>query len=367
VKTRRGYQKIVQLLQKQRMGLAEPFKLAAEAELAEQYGVARTTVRRAMQVLEDQGAVTRRRGRGTFLHPQRPQLASLEGSVVGFIPPWWADSIDAYYTSMVFNGVCASAEKSNANISVLKVDQLANDAHQLLRQIDKRGIDGLVWVHPVPEQAEFLAEVSRHMPCVAIGRAYPNVGLNTVTPDYAQAARLIDAHLVAHRRPCYSVVGRSTTDPLMGDFIRGFADAHRRRHERFDITRFVDIGPFNRDKIADLLLDFHLDQRRDSSALVLTTSSYLGPLLTSERFKQVVSSGELAVMAFDYGVRHISEYWPGRRIDHVACDWQLVGAQAMQMLASLIRREDDVPRVVRTNVELVAGQTVTALAGERLS
>ena len=46
-------------------------KLPGERELAEEYGVAYTTVRRAMEVLRDQGVIITRHGRGTFVRPAK--------------------------------------------------------------------------------------------------------------------------------------------------------------------------------------------------------------------------------------------------------------------------------------------------------
>ena len=42
-------------------------KLPGERELAEQYAVAYTTIRRAMEVLRDRGVIVTRQGRGTFV------------------------------------------------------------------------------------------------------------------------------------------------------------------------------------------------------------------------------------------------------------------------------------------------------------
>jgi GntR family transcriptional regulator len=46
-------------------------KLPAERELAEEYGVAYTTVRRAMEVLRERGLIITRHGRGTFVKPAK--------------------------------------------------------------------------------------------------------------------------------------------------------------------------------------------------------------------------------------------------------------------------------------------------------
>jgi len=44
-------------------------KLPAERDLADEYGVAYTTVRHAMQLLRDRGVIITRHGRGTFVMP----------------------------------------------------------------------------------------------------------------------------------------------------------------------------------------------------------------------------------------------------------------------------------------------------------
>jgi len=49
-------------------------KLASENELAEQFGISRQTVRRAIGVLEDQGVVRRVRGSGTYLNDPRGKV-----------------------------------------------------------------------------------------------------------------------------------------------------------------------------------------------------------------------------------------------------------------------------------------------------
>jgi GntR family transcriptional regulator len=46
-------------------------KLPSERDLAEDYGVAYTTIRRAMEVLRERGLIITRHGRGTFVRRNR--------------------------------------------------------------------------------------------------------------------------------------------------------------------------------------------------------------------------------------------------------------------------------------------------------
>jgi DNA-binding GntR family transcriptional regulator len=50
--------------------LAPDTRLPSEAELAEQYGVARVSVRRAIELLRQRGKVVTAHGRGSFVAPK---------------------------------------------------------------------------------------------------------------------------------------------------------------------------------------------------------------------------------------------------------------------------------------------------------
>ena len=325
--------------------------------MAAQYRVARDTLRRAMNVLENRGAVTRRRGRGTFLMPIQPKARSARGATIGFVLPWWAQSVHEWYVANVFDGASAWASEHECHLSMLKVPRRADDEHKLLKTVADRNLDGLVWMHAVPEQVGLLTALSRHLPCVVIGREYPDHELHAVVPDYQQAAILIDRHLVGKGHRIYSVVGRSPADPYGEIWLEGVDEAHRARGSQFDFSAYyVNITPFDRDRMADLLLDFHLTFTKDSAALVLTSSSYLIPLVASERFREKVPR-ELSVVAFDYGAQAMGTYWPGRCVTHVRCAWDAIGKRAMDVLFQLLESKD-APRVIREPVEFVDGDTV---------
>lgn len=72
----------------QRIARMEPGeRLPTEAQLCDQLGVSRITVRRAMADLETEGLIVRQQGRGTFAsRPSLPQVFGerLSGNVVGF-------------------------------------------------------------------------------------------------------------------------------------------------------------------------------------------------------------------------------------------------------------------------------------------
>ncbi|SFD87579.1 GntR family transcriptional regulator [Lentibacillus persicus] len=60
----------------------ETGKIATEYELMDRFGVSRVTVRNALQMLVDEGVITRERGRGTFVRTNHPE--NWTGRLMGF-------------------------------------------------------------------------------------------------------------------------------------------------------------------------------------------------------------------------------------------------------------------------------------------
>lgn len=66
------YQQMADVLLDQVRSLQPGSRFHTEEELIEQYGVSRTTVRKAIQTLTEKGVLVRRQGKGTFVTSTRP-------------------------------------------------------------------------------------------------------------------------------------------------------------------------------------------------------------------------------------------------------------------------------------------------------
>ena len=359
------YQVIARHLQEQRSELTEPERLPSEEALAVEHRVARDTVRRAMEVLEQHGAVTRHRGRGTFLLPEELAKNELKGMGVGFVPPWWVDSTQAWYTASVFGGVYGWADENDWHLGVCHVPRKGLPVEELLQKISSRRLGGLIWVQPVPEQLSLLAAVATRVPCVVIGREYSDHGLHVVAPDYDAAVKMIDGHLAANGHCQYAVLGRDMLGPYASSWMKSLQQVHQERGSVFEYgDNYIPVRPFDRDQLADLLLDHYFSVHPDIQATVLTSSSYLIPLLASERFRKMVPE-QMSLVAFDYGIQRMDSYWTGRQITHVACDWPSIGRRAVDVLSRLLDGQTEIPKVVYEPVDLVAGDTVSSYRDEQ--
>ena len=352
------YGRIVDKLESQRREIVVPLRLPEERILAKDFAVGRDTVRRALSELAKSGAVTRYRGRGTFLHPSGGNfVGDLRGCHVGLVPPWWADSTSAWFTSTVFEGLARWADEQECQISVLHADRHSKKEAEWIGSLSSRKIAGIVWVHPASEQLPLMEHTARLLPSVVLGRHYPNRGLHHVMPDYNQVVDMIDSYLVSKGHKNYAVVGASVQAAYSQSWLEALDKTLGRRGAKFDQKQhFVDIKPFIREKLARLLLDFYQPIHDEVQSYVLTSSSYLSPLIGDEEFRNRLRE-DLSVVAFDFGLYPMSSYWPGHDVTHVACNWPKIGRRAMEMLA-LLAAEEDVPEMVLEPVEFREGTTV---------
>ncbi len=103
-------------------------RLPAERELAAEYGVARNTVRRAVEAIAHDGTVERHVGRGTFVNGGATELADIVQRVTGVSPA------DLMAARLIVEPQAAAIAAKNASssdlLAIAEAHQRANDAHQ---------------------------------------------------------------------------------------------------------------------------------------------------------------------------------------------------------------------------------------------
>jgi len=353
------YAQIAEKLLRQRTTLKEPVRLPDEHALAAEHNVARDTIRRALNILERQEAIVRRPRRGTYLQPANPSaVETLKGKAIGFVPPWWADSPTAWHTSTVFEGVSRWADAQACHISVLHAQEHPVDEDEWLAQVRERNVVGLIWLNPQSQQMPLVRRAARVLPVVVAGRYEAGEDIYCVSPDYEQAAQLLDDHLVSLGHETYAVLGKDITSTFTQAWVRALSNAYARRGAHFDhVMQFIDPKPFSERKLASLLLDIFIDDRTDIQAFLLTTSSYLEHLAPDPRFRECLGR-DISVVSTDYGLYPMQSYLPGVQFDHVSCDWPEVGRQAAARLAQIVSGQN-VPIQHTMPVRFVPGESCT--------
>jgi DNA-binding FadR family transcriptional regulator len=109
-------------------------RVPPERHLAADLGVARNTVRRAMQLLQASGAITRHVGRGTFVAPAAsPSMADTIARMEGASPA------DIMAIRLLLEPAAAAAAATDANVS--EISSVAEAHHLAVAAIDMPGFE----------------------------------------------------------------------------------------------------------------------------------------------------------------------------------------------------------------------------------
>jgi DNA-binding FadR family transcriptional regulator len=106
-------------------------RLPAERELATQYGVARNTLRRAVEAIANDGTLERHVGRGTFVNGEAAELADIVQRVTGVSP---ADLMAARL--IVEPQAAAIAAKNASSADLLAIGEAHQRASESLEKDD---------------------------------------------------------------------------------------------------------------------------------------------------------------------------------------------------------------------------------------
>lgn len=207
----------------------------SERQLVEEFGLSRTTVRRAIDDLVRRGRLDRQPGRGTFVAgagtgsvvPPSPHRHSVAVIIPTFANPYYGEMID---------GIEKEARLSDLRLVVGQSDYSADsESLQLLQSTADPAVCGaLVVPGAVDRPSKGVQQFLRSgKPMVYIGRWPDAVACDGVCIDYRVAARQAVAHLadLGHDRIAY-VEGL----PRLPGFspYDGYSDVMRDRRLRID-------------------------------------------------------------------------------------------------------------------------------------
>ncbi len=181
-------------------GLRRGAPLPSYRDLARELGVAYTTVKSAMDRLDEEGVVRRQRARGCYVNRELPRSGKPLDSIGIIFRQSRAQLFNLHYMTRIMKGL-SDLRDVQADLHVFS---LREDGFVTPRQVADHGVDGLVLLGV--ENDDFLRAVaSWGVPAVVADYYAPGIPLDFVACDNAQAAeRAVRAVLErGHRRLCY--------------------------------------------------------------------------------------------------------------------------------------------------------------------
>lgn len=175
-------------------------RLPSEPDLAVRFGVAPLTVRKALERLERDGVVVRRRGSGTFVGPNPPVRPPDAPPRVGFVlhdpnSPLLLGLMHAIESTLRVNGTQMVVLFGRFS------DQIECERIQEAVQSGARGL--ILWSMCGPEARALIARLSASgFPLVLVDRCPPGLEIDCVLVDDISGAQAAADHLLTlgHRR-----------------------------------------------------------------------------------------------------------------------------------------------------------------------
>jgi DNA-binding LacI/PurR family transcriptional regulator len=189
------------LLEQIEQGVFKPNdKIPTEEELSQLTGLARATIRQAVQNLVNMGYLIRKKRLGTFVLRDQPHID--KKTMVGIIIP----DIRTGYAPVLARGAEDEASRSNYSLILCNTDDLFVKADYHADRLIEIGISGVIFVPTAASDEKNLQIISKfsrkNIPVVLADRTVPGKKLDYVTTDNFNGAYTLTKYLIkkGHRR-----------------------------------------------------------------------------------------------------------------------------------------------------------------------
>ncbi|MFE3516650.1 GntR family transcriptional regulator [Streptomyces sp. NPDC059166] len=353
-------------------GIAVGERLPSPAQLGEEFSVSSITLKRALDMLQDEGYVVRRPKHGTVVVDADPQprgaAAATEGEHEGVRPlrvsgpPLLGAVItsfdDTFGTRLLSAMLTSTAGRANLVLKTSDGDSAAEGAQ--IAELLAAGTLGLAF-QPSSSQSippALMGLLARRFPVVIIDRSFDGVPVSTVCSDNAGGARKATEHLFAlgHRR--IGLISSASPVSTVEDRRNGYVSAHAAagvlHHDQDEFSEVYSVTPGSRVSAAeDLERLVEFVRARPQVTAYLVSEHHIAVLLMRACRELGLSvPGDVSVVCFDQPFAPLDDSL--FRFTHVAQPQALMGARVIDELFDQLGRPGSVTKHVLPT-ELVLG------------
>ena len=183
-------------------------KFLSETKLGEKFGFSRQTVRRALEVLEQQGYISRIQGSGSYVSSRKPHLPALDREhtmTVGIISTY----LDNYIFPSIVRGIEGVLSSCGYAVQLASTNNSVEIEARSLQLMAERRVDGLIIVPtrsalPCANLDLYNSLIHAGTPMVFVDSFYPELSIPYVSLDDVAAGYSAAKHLISkgHRNIC---------------------------------------------------------------------------------------------------------------------------------------------------------------------
>lgn len=304
-------------------------------DIAEELGVSKTTVSRAISGKGRIGAKTRRKVLDYIEeHNYRPNviakgLAQNKTFNLGLVLPGDYNIVELPFFQNCMMGVCKLA--SDADYDVLISMVTAQNITQLERAVTNHKIDGVILTRTLTEDAPMKYLKESGIPFVAIGSTDDDAVIQ-IDNDHRNACKELTCKLLEQGAKKIALIGGDESYVVTGNRLQGFEDAFRDRKQWEGMKEiFLNVGDSRQvDRIVEKLL-------KEKIECIVTMDDFLcSCVLSSLQQRGVSVPGEMQVGSF-YDSTFLANHMPS--VTSIRFDVEELGTKACELLLGLLEGE----------------------------
>ena len=349
--------------------LAVGDRVPTERELANHFKVSRITAKRALEMLTNEGLISRRPGKGSFVMNQFPPSAMESGvgqpspatvglpTLIGLVLPELGES----YGLRLLSGIERTADESDVFLTICRSYGRQETEEQAIQKLIRLGVGGLI-VFPVNGEhynPEILRLHLNGFPIVLVDKHLPGVPVSAVTSDNTTAAYSLTQHLISLGHTKIAFCSPPTKDTVTLEdrwtgFLTALQDANIPFSPQWSLTSLPSDIPTDKDsgysqQHHEMIADF-LSSNPEITAVVATEFQVASHIfMVAQRLGKNVPT-DLSIACFDGP----SNGCMGWTFTHIRQDEQTMGKMAVEILMQYMNREEPVKAVSH----MLSGQLV---------
>jgi len=327
-------------------------RIPTEEELVQLTGLARATVRQALQNLVGLGYLTRKKGLGTFV--TIPQLSTQKQTIVGIIVP----DIRSGYAPELARGVEDKAAKSKHSLMVCSSDDLFIKAEFHANRLIENSVSGVIYIPTASPDAKNKMIVQkfkeRNIPVVLADRSIPNLEIDHVTTDNLDGAYKLTTYLISkgHSKIAFVFSNIVSTERLR---FEGYKKALGDHSIQYDPSIVVSHpGPFSDEQFAKYAQTV-LKLRKKISAVFAAHDRIAYTFYSVAKSMGVSFPEDLSIVGYDdlqaHNIPLTTMHQPIYEM----------GEESMKMISTRIRASKDGPKSVVLASYLVERESVAQI------
>ncbi len=217
-------------------------KIPTEEELVKITGLARATIRQAIQNLVNMGYLERKRRLGTFV--KNGTIEKDKKTIIGLLVP----DIRSGYAPELARGAEDEAAKNKHSLILCDTDDLFVKADFHSDRLIENSVSGVVYIPTAASDEQNLKIVEKftqkNIPVVLADRTLPDLDVDFVTTDNFQGAYQLTKHLIekGHKKIAIIISALFSTER---ERFEGYKKALQDHHIPYDPSIVIlDSGPF---------------------------------------------------------------------------------------------------------------------------